>query len=46
MGKDTTQAKLYEHYFSYLLPEGMWDFFELVGMETESFKPRERDERT
>ena len=36
MEKDTTQAKLYEHYLSYFLPEGMLDFFELVLMETYS----------
>ena len=30
MDKDTTQAKLYEHYLSFILPEGMLDFFELV----------------
>ncbi len=36
MDKDTTQAKLYEHYLSFFLPEGKLDFFELVWMETES----------
>ena len=41
MDKDTTQAKLYEHYLSFFLPEGMLDFFELVWMETESLTSRE-----
>lgn len=41
MDKDTTQAKLYEHYLSFILPEGMLDFFELVWMETESLTTRE-----
>ena len=27
MDKDTTQAKLYEHYLGFILPEGMLDFF-------------------
>ena len=39
--KDTTQAKLYEHYLGFFLPEGMLDFFELVWMETESLTSRE-----
>lgn len=39
--KDTTQTKLYEHYLSFFLPEGMLDFFELVWMETESLTSRE-----
>ena len=34
MDKDTTQAKLYEHYLGFFLPYGMLDFFELVWMET------------
>jgi len=41
MDKDTTQAKLYEHYLSFFLPEGMLDFFGLVWMETESLTSRE-----
>ena len=41
MDKDTTQAKLYEHYLSFFLPEGMLDFFELVWVETESLTSRE-----
>ena len=41
MEKDTTQAKLYEHYLSYFLPEGMLDFFELVWMETKSLTSKE-----
>ena len=41
MDKDTTQSKLYEHYLSFFLPEGMLDFFELVWMETESLTSRE-----
>ena len=41
MDKDTTQAKFYEHYLSFILPEGMLDFFELVWMETESLTTRE-----
>lgn len=41
MDKDTTQAKLYEHYLSFFLPEGMLNFFELVWMETESLTSRE-----
>lgn len=41
MDKDTTQAKLYEHYLSYILPEGMLDFFELVWMETTSLANKE-----
>ena len=40
MDKDTTQAKLYEHYLSFFLPKGMLDFFELVWMETESLTSR------
>ena len=42
MDKDTSQAKLYEHYLSYFLPEGMLDFFDLVWMDTESLTARER----
>ena len=41
MDKDTTQAKLYEHYLSFFLPEGRLDFFGLVWMETESLTSRE-----
>lgn len=41
MDKDTTQTKLYEHYLSIFLPEGMLDFFELVWMETESLTSKE-----
>ena len=41
MDKNTIQAKLYEHYLSFILPEGMLDFFELVWMETESLPARE-----
>lgn len=41
MDKDTTQTKLYEHYLSFFLPEGMLDFFELVWMETESLTSKE-----
>lgn len=41
MDKDTTQAKLYEHYLGFILPEGMLDFFELVWMETMSLTARE-----
>ena len=40
MDKDTTQAKIYEHYLSFFLPEGMLDFFELVWMKTESLTSR------
>ena len=35
MDKDTTQAKLYEHYLGFFLPEGMLDFFELVWLALE-----------
>lgn len=35
MDKDTTQAKLYEHYLGFFLPEGMLDFFELVWLAPE-----------
>ena len=42
MDKDTSQTKLYEHYLSYFLPEGMLDFFELTWMETESLPAKER----
>ena len=41
MDKDTAQAKLYEHYLSFFLPEGLLDFFELVWIETESLTSRE-----
>lgn len=41
MDTDTTQAKLYEHYLSFFLPEGLLDFFELIWIETESLAPRE-----
>ena len=41
MDKYTTQAKLYEHYLRFFLPDGMLDFFELVWMETESLTSRE-----
>ena len=40
MDKDTTQAKIYEHYLSFFLPEGMLDFFKLVWMKTESLTSR------
>lgn len=40
MDKDTTQAKIYEHYLSFFLPAGMLDFFELVWMKTESLTSR------
>ena len=42
MDKDTSLLKLYEHYLSYFLPEGMLDFFELVWMDTESLPAKER----
>ena len=48
MDKDTTQAKIYEHYLSFFLPEAMLDFFELVWMETESLTSKDfpvRDRR-
>lgn len=41
MDKDTTQAKFYEHYLSFFLPEGMLDFFGRVWMEAESLTSRE-----
>lgn len=41
MDKDTMQAKLYEHYLGFFLPEGILDFFEPVWMETESLTSRE-----
>ena len=42
MDKDISQAKLYEHYHSYFLPEGMLDFSKLTWMETESLTARKR----
>ena len=41
MDKDTTQVKLYEHFLSFFLPEGILDFFELVWAETQSLDSRE-----
>ena len=41
MERDTLQAKLYEHYLGFILPEGILDFFELVWMETMSLTARE-----
>lgn len=42
MDKDTSLIKLYEHYLSYFLPDGMLDFFKLTWMETESLPAKER----
>ena len=41
MDKDTSQVKLYEHFLSFFLPEGILDFFELVWVETQSLDSRE-----
>lgn len=41
MDKNSAQAKLYEHYPGFILPDGMLDFFELVWMETMSLTARE-----
>lgn len=41
MDKDTSQIKLYEHFLSFFLPEGILDYFELVWAETQSLDSRE-----
>jgi len=41
MDKETTQLKLYQHYLSFFLPEGILDFFDVVWMETQSLDSRE-----
>lgn len=41
MDKNSAQAKLYERYPGFILPDGMLDFFELVWMETMSLTARE-----
>ena len=38
MDKEITQAKLYQHYLNFFLPEGILDFFDIVWME--SMSPR------
>ena len=41
MDKDTSQVKLYEHFLSFFLPEGILDFFELVWAEPQSLDSKE-----